>query len=113
MPYIEMKTSKKFDEKEVLSLKESFGKAIELIPGKSEGWLMVNIEDGKNMFFRGNGENPLAYISISIFGKAKSESYDALTSELTNIVSSFGIDPDGIYITYHELDKWGWNGSNF
>ncbi len=113
MPYIEMKTSKKLDQSQLEALKCGFGTSIECIPGKSEQWLMVNIEDGKNMFFRGMSDEDYAYISVSIFGKADAESYEDLTEEITDLVSSFGIAPNNIYITYHEIDKWGWNGSNF
>lgn len=114
MPYIEAKVSCKLTEEKVISLKEAFGKAIELIPGKNEGWLMVNIEDGKNMFFKGNRDSDTAHISVSIFGKASSKAYDDLTNELCSLVSEIiGISPDRTYITYSEYDKWGWNNMNF
>ena len=114
MPYIEAKVSCKLDESKINALKSGFGKAIECIPGKSEGWLMVNIEDGKSMFFKGNADGDTAYISVSIFGKASRDAYEALTGEICSLVSSVtGTSPDRIYVTYSEYDKWGWNGSNF
>lgn len=114
MPYIEMKTSKKLDYAVKETLMGGFGINIECIPGKSQQWLMVNIEDDKDMFFRGDNSDDYAYVSVSIFGSAEKENYDELTAALTNLISSVaGISPSGIYITYHECDKWGWNGSNF
>lgn len=114
MPYIEAKVSSKVTEKQTLQLKERFGKAIECIPGKSESWLMVNIEDGKNLFFKGNNDAHTAFISVSIFGKATKSDYEALTRELSSIVSDIlNIQKDRIYITYREVDTWGWNGSDF
>ena len=114
MPYIEAKFSKELDQTEIEALKTGFGKAIECIPGKSESWLMVNIEDKKNLFFKGNNDADSAYISVSIFGKANKKDYEALTSELCVLISQVtGTSALRTYITYSEYDKWGWSGSNF
>ena len=114
MPYIEAKFSEKLSAEKIESLKTAFGKAIECIPGKSETWLMVNIEDCKNLYFKGDNSLGTAFISVSIFGSASRDSYDKLTRELCGIVSDIAdISPDRIYITYSEFDKWGWNNMNF
>lgn len=114
MPYIEAKLSCKLSPEKIEMLKSGFGKAIECIPGKSEGWLMVNIEDGKNMFFKGNANGDTAFIAVSVFGKAPDKACSALTGEICSLISNItGISPDRTYITYSEFDKWGWNGSNF
>ena len=114
MPYIEAKLSCKLTDEKNECLKSGFGKAIECIPGKNESWLMVNIEDEKKMFFKGNCNGDSAYISVSIFGKSNAKAYADLTQEICELISSTtGISPDRTYVTYHELDKWGWNGSNF
>ena len=42
MPFIETKTSVKLDESKINALKEAYGKDIEIIPGKTENWLMLN-----------------------------------------------------------------------
>lgn len=114
MPYIEAKFSKKLTGEEINGLKSGFGKAVECIPGKSESWLMVNIEDAKNIFFKGNNAEDSAYVSVSTFGKAPSGAFEKMTGELCGIISEkTGISPSRIYITYHEISNWGWNGSNF
>ncbi len=113
MPYIEAKFSCKLDVTQIEQLKQGFGTAIECIPGKSESWLMVNIEDSKNIFFKGNADSDSAFLSVSIFGKANSKDYQALTGELCELISKVThISPSRTYITYTEYDKWGWNGSN-
>lgn len=114
MPYIEAKVSCSVSEEQSKELKCGFGKAIECIPGKNEGWLMVNIEGEKDIYFKGNKDGESAYISVSIFGSADSGSYNALTSEICSLMNKvFGISPSRTYVTYSEYDKWGWNGSNF
>ena len=114
MPYIEAKFSCKLDESKIEALKTAFGKSIEEIPGKNESWLMVNIEDSKNIYFQGNNDSDSAYLSVSVFGKATPSDYQSLTKVLCRNVSEItGISPARTYITYSEYDKWGWNGSNF
>lgn len=114
MPYIEAKVSCKVTSQKSEELKTLFGKAIECIPGKSENWLMVNIEDEKNLYFKGRNDSQAAFISVAIFGHAEKNSYDKLTKELCNIVNSvLDIPKERVYITYREVDTWGWNGSNF
>ena len=44
MPFIDCKVNIDVSKQQELELKDEFGKAISLIPGKSENWLMVNIE---------------------------------------------------------------------
>ena len=36
------------------AIKQKLGQAIAIIPGKSEGWLMVGFEDEYTLYFKGN-----------------------------------------------------------
>ena len=113
MPFIQTKTNVSISKEQEMSLKTAFGKAIELIPGKSERWLMLGFSDNERMWFVGD-DAPLAYISVKLFGSASDSAYDALTANLTEIVSSeLGVSASRIYVKYEEIDHWGWNGSNF
>ena len=113
MPYIATSTNVSVSGRKKESIKERMGKAIELIPGKSEGWLMLSFRDNVSMFFKGEDE-PCAICQVKLFGSASEENYAALTEELTDIISDeLDIDPDRIYITYEEIGVWGWNGGNF
>ena len=90
------------------------GKAIELIPGKSEEWLMINVSDSQRMAFRGNTADGCAILEVKIFGKITDAAYDAMTKELCKIASAVtGISPSSIYVKYEECFRWGWNGMNF
>ncbi|MBR2957476.1 MAG: tautomerase family protein [Clostridia bacterium] len=113
MPFIQTKTNVSVSKELELSLKTAFGKAIELIPGKSERWLMLSFSDNERMWFVGD-DAPLAYLSVKLFGAASDGAYDALTAKLTEIVSAqLNIPSSRIYVKYEEIDHWGWNGSNF
>lgn len=114
MPYILTKTTVSISSEKRETIKKKLGKAIELIPGKSESWLMLAFEDNCSMYFKGSNEKPLAFLEVKIFGKASSDAYDRLTKAITEIISEeLGIRPEGIYVKYEEVSTWGWNGSNF
>ena len=113
MPYIATSTNVSVSSRKKESIKERMGKAIEIIPGKTEGWLMLSFRDNVSMFFKGE-DDPCAICQVKLFGSASEENYAALTEELTDIISDeLDIDPDRIYITYEEIGVWGWNGGNF
>jgi phenylpyruvate tautomerase PptA (4-oxalocrotonate tautomerase family) len=113
MPYISAKTNVKLSNDKYESIKTKFGKAIELIPGKSENWLMVSFEDESKLYFKGKNDKPLAFVEVSLYGKTSREAYNSLTREITNILQDeLNIQPDCIYVKYEEVSTWGWNGSN-
>ena len=114
MPFIETKTSVKLTEDTENKLKEAYGKDIEIIPGKSENWLMLNFSGDCHMAFRGDNTKPCAMIEVSMLGSASRQTYDKLTAKLCSDVSDIlGIPSDRIYIKYSEHTVWGYDGINF
>lgn len=114
MPFINTKVNVPISKEQEETLKSKFGKAISIIPGKSESWLMLNFEDNCRMYFRGDGDTPTAFVEVKIFGGANGNDYEKLTSTITEIISDvIKIAPDRIYIKYEEVEYWGYNGHNF
>jgi phenylpyruvate tautomerase PptA (4-oxalocrotonate tautomerase family) len=114
MPYISTKTTVAVTPEKSEIIKKKLGKAIELLPGKSENWLMLSFDDNSSMYFKGSKERPLAFIEVKLFGKASSDAYKDLTKAITSIISEeLSIQPDCIYVKYEEVSTWGWNGNNF
>ena len=114
MPMISMKTTTPISESNELILKESLGKAIELLSGKTEAWLMLGFEDNCRLWFRGDNSSPLAYVEVSALGKINPADAENLTAEICNIFKDvLSIDGSGVYVKYEETDKWGYNGINF
>ena len=68
MPCIQVKTNVKTSRQAAEEIKEALGQAISCLPGKSEDWLMVSIEDGCQMFFGGKGSRPIAMGEGKILG---------------------------------------------
>lgn len=112
MPFINVRTNNNLsDSKEII--KSELGKAITAIPGKSEGWLMVEISDNLDMYFKGTDE-PCAMFEVAIFGKASDNAYDDLTRRLCFVSEKYlGVSPDRTYVKYTEIEHWGYNNFNF
>lgn len=112
MPFIEVKTNQDLSATKKI-IKSELGSAITAIPGKTESWLMVEITDKKDMWFKGSDE-PCAMFEIAIFGKASDSAYDDLTKRICEISEKqLGVSPDRTYVKYTEIDHWGYNNFNF
>lgn len=112
MPFIDLKTNAKVTSEQSEELKSRLGEAITAL-GKSESWLMVNIEGGKSLYFKGSSD-PAAIAEIALYGKASKSQYAEMTGETTSIVSDvLGVPADRIYVKYEEVDSWGFGGFNF
>ncbi len=113
MPYINAKTNVAISKETEIEIKKKLGKAIELIPGKSENWLMVSLEERCSLYFKGRSDNAIAFVEVKLFGSADDGAYDKLTAAVTKILKEeLNIAPDQIYVKYEEVSHWGWNGNN-
>lgn len=111
MPFIKVKTSSQISDAN--ALKSALGEAITAIPGKSESWLMVELEDNKSIYFQGSDE-PAAMFEVSVFGKSTDAAYDDLTKRLCEISEKFlNVSSRRTYVKYDEIMHWGYNGGNF
>ena len=62
----------------------------------------------------GNNIENGAYIVVRSLGSVSKPSCQTATKEICNMLTSdFGLNGSNIYITYHPVDLWGWNGSMF
>ncbi|MCD8037874.1 MAG: hypothetical protein LUD74_03080 [Tannerellaceae bacterium] len=114
MPFINSKISTHLSGEQETLIKEKLGKAIELIPGKSENWLMVGFEPETSLYFRGDNSKPVAFVEVSVFGSENKNAFEQLTAEICRIYEEvLGISADHIYVKYQAVASWGWNGSNF
>ncbi|MBE6698575.1 MAG: hypothetical protein E7581_08690 [Ruminococcaceae bacterium] len=113
MPFIDLKTNKQVSKNDEIALKEALGKAIAILPGKSETWLMLDIHDACRMYFHGS-DAPCAMLQVQVFGKINPEKCEQLTAEICRIMdSTLHIPPENTYVKYEEVDLWGWNSQNF
>ncbi len=115
MPCIQIKTNTKVNNEKAEALKTALGKTIENLPGKTEDWLMITLEDDCRIWFRGETGRPMAVIEVKVWGdhidRAGSERMTAEICELFQ--KELGVSPKDLYVRYLASMDWGWNGGNF
>ena len=113
MPFIDSKLTVKLTPEKKESIKRRLGRAVSLLH-KGESYLMVGFQDGYELYFAGAKLEKGAYVEVSLFGSASSSDYSAMTGEICRILSEeAGIPSEHVYVTYHGVKDWGWNGANF
>ncbi len=114
MPFISSRVNIAMTKEQKETIRKKLGENISIIPGKTEDWLMVEIADNCDLYFRGDEKLPTAFIEVKVFGEIK----DIAAGKMTEIISGIyekelKIKQNRIYIKYEEVEKWGWNGTNF
>lgn len=114
MPYIEAKLSIKLDENQKDDLQRKLADAVSSAFSKPKSYIMTNIEDSKSLYMGGNKAEKGAYIIIRSLGSVTKPSCQAATKAICDMLTKdYGLNGSNIYITYHPVDFWGWNGSMF
>ena len=113
MPFIDSKVTVSVTETQKENIKAKLGKAVSVLH-KGETYLMVGIQPNYDLWLGGKKLEKGAYVEVSLFGKAASSDYERMTGEICRILSEeLSIPASAVYVTYHGLSDWGWNGSNF
>ena len=113
MPFIDSKITVPVTPEKKEKIKSELGKAITTLH-KTETYLMVGIEDSYDLWMAGNKLDKGAYVSVSLFGNASSADYDKMTAKICDLYEQeLGIPGNAVYVTYHPISDWGWNGGNF
>ncbi|MDE7330229.1 MAG: hypothetical protein K2N30_03945, partial [Clostridia bacterium] len=94
-------------------IKPELGKKITLMH-KPESYLMVGVADGYDLYFAGKKLENGAYVSISLFGKVNPADSEKMTAAVCEILrGELGTDGASVYVTYHGVENWGFDGANF
>ena len=113
MPMIDSKVTVRLSAEQKEELKTELGKLIAIL-NKSEAYLMVSMEDACDLWLGGRKLEKGAYVAVSLYGDAPKEAYDRLTGEICGLLQEkLGIPGNAVYVTYHPVSDWGWNGKNF
>ncbi|MBP5179588.1 MAG: hypothetical protein J6066_08450 [Lachnospiraceae bacterium] len=113
MPFIDSKITVAVDAAKKEELKAELGKLMATLH-KSETYLMVGIEDKYDLWLGGKKLEKGAYVSVSLYGSAAPKDFSTMTGQICEVYSRLlSIPGDAIYVTYHPITDWGWNGSNF
>ncbi len=113
MPLIDSKITLPLVPEKKEALKTELGRAITLL-NKTENYLMVGIEDNYDLYMGGKKLDKGAYVSVSLLGAANPDLCNKMTGRICEIFDELlGIPGNSIYVTYHGVKDWGYNGSNF
>ncbi|MBO5353594.1 MAG: hypothetical protein J6A77_09880 [Lachnospiraceae bacterium] len=113
MPFIDAKITLPVSQENRDVIKTELGKAIADL-NKPESYLMIGIEDKYDLYMGGKKMEQGAYVSVSLFGNASSTAYNKMTGKICRIFEIvLGIPASCVYVTYHGVSDWGWNGQNF
>ena len=109
MPYINISTSAKIEDKK--KLLEEISVLISSLTNKSKRFVMAKLDDNSMIYF--DDQSPCCFLEIKSIGSLK-------PSEMAKPVSDFiyakmGIPLDKIYISFDDVPAtlWAWNGRTF
>ena len=109
MPYINISTSAKIEDKK--KLLEEISILVSSLTNKSQRFVMVKIDDNCQIYF--DDESPSCFLEIKSIGSLN-------PSEMAKPISNFvyekvGIPIDKIYISFEDVpaSMWAWNGRTF
>ncbi len=109
MPYINVSTSVKIDDKK--KLLEEISIFISSLTNKSTRFVMAKLDDNSEMYF--DDQSPCCFLEIRSIGSLN-------PSEMAKPISDFvyekiGIPIDKIYISFEDVpaSMWAWDGRTF
>lgn len=111
MPYIRLSTSASIDAAQALELKAGLARAVELIPGKTESKLMVELCGAQTMFYRGE-VGDFAFVDAKFSGQvdfAYKKRFAEAALKLAEAV--LGLPPGNANLTITCYGEWGTQGT--
>ncbi len=113
MPFIDARVTVKLTEEKRENIQNKFCEAMPIMH-KQPSHLMVGLTDSYSLYFAGKKLEEGAFVEVSTFTKPNPDDCNKMTGEICEILSEeLGIPADAVYVKYHGVDDWGWNGSNF
>ena len=109
MPYINISTSSKIEDKK--KLLEEISTLISRLTNKSKRFVMAKLDDNCEMYF--DYEGPCCFLEIKSIG---SLSPSNMAKQISDFVSErLGIPTDKIYISFEDVSAsmWSWTGRTF
>lgn len=108
MPFIDVKMSGELDKALEETLKAELGKAIALIPGKSEDSLMIQFTDNCRLWFGGGQEGPIVLVNVMLYGTSTREAYQKFSGRVIPVLEE-KLGAKQVYLKFEEVPNWFWN----
>ncbi len=114
MPFLSLNTNIDLDDSQAAGLLEEMTQVIKTATGKSERYIMTEVESSKLMMFAGSTD-PLAYLECKSIGLTPTQAKNLSASISQLLQSELKIPAERIYIEFSNCpaELWGWNGNTF
>lgn len=111
MPFLNIQTSCAVSREQETKLKSRIGKAISLVPGKSEAHLLLSLRDNCRLWLGGDDQAPIAYIEAAIFANEGHFGYPAFAAAVTQAFCDvLGIASERVYLKFEDIAAWAVGG---
>jgi phenylpyruvate tautomerase PptA (4-oxalocrotonate tautomerase family) len=112
MPFISFSVGTSPDALQQEKLKTELGRLIEILPGKSENVLMIDICGGHTLYFRGEKKKRCAFIDVRLYKESPLAAKQEFTEKLTLLTEEIlGIPRADIFVSILEFANWGAGGT--
>lgn len=109
MPFVVARTNVRLSRRQKEQLKYQMGKAMELVPGKSERDMLLTIEDEASMWLAGESVEPMAYVDAALFGTEDHAGYAEYTAAVARAFAQVtGMDPNRVFVRVEEIGAWSY-----
>ncbi|MBK1723875.1 phenylpyruvate tautomerase MIF-related protein [Thiocystis violacea] len=114
MPTLRITTNAQVPAAERADLLARASRTLAEMLGKPESYVMVVLEDGRDMLFAGTGE-PAAYLELKSLGLPESKTADYSGVLCGLLGETLGIPAGRVYIEFAAPPRhlFGWNGGTF
>ena len=115
MPFVDLKLAQSISNSQRTSIKEQLGQAITCLSGKSEAYLMVNIEDDMHLYLAGHELEQGAAVTVYHYGDAdKDELKEFGTKILAVLKETADINEESVYIIFTGgIENWTLFGETY
>ncbi len=114
MPSINVKTNTKLTAPKKEIIKRRLFDCIGIIPGKSDQYLMLTIEDNVDMAFHRESDMKMAMVEVKILGGSTKDAYQRLTKAICMVLNDEAkVEGENCYVKFEEVNYWGYNGFIF
>ena len=108
MPFIRVSSAKQVPPEAEQQLIDALGSALSSIPGKEPQWTMVELSDGRPMYFGGAKQEDMVFLDTKYVGHFTFGQKRAYVQKACQAVHAvLGTPMDRVCVTISEFDSWG------
>ena len=105
MPFIDVKASCPISPEQEVQLKSGLGRAISLIPGKSESSLMLRFTGDCRMWMGGGQDGPIVMADMAIYGHTTQEAFSAFGESAVALIKET-LGAKAVYLKLDQTTDW-------